>query len=269
MENSSLPMRKASDQWWGSLNIPQEKWCFWEISLLKFYVFKALNEWHFAWIREGDPLDTTLRSDFSGTQLPDLENTEQSRYVFTHTKGGFNLGLALADRSIVARPDVSVSIPPGHKVILYMSSGIWLQPNVDGLVLLDLPIYRPSDTWFGPNTRTGELCYFSLTRARTSATESLVYPHRAITPITIINDGSELLKIDRIRVPMQYLSLHLNKRGEFVTDSVIFRLGPDADEARLEFTDEENKSTRFTQIATPREERSDGLLTQTLARLFG
>lgn len=261
-------MSKSISQWWGEFEIPKDAWCSWQISLLHLYINRKANEWHIAWRRDEDPLSTELSCQLKDSEAPDLDITESARFIISGTHLGFSLELALADRPVVARPDVPVSVPPGERATLFVSSGIWIQPTVSGSPLLDIPIYRPSDTWYGPNTREGELCYFSLTRARTIAQEATVYPHRATTPITVINRSDEILRIERIRVPMPLLGLYLDKGGNFVTNSTTLTLNPDAEETRMQVEDINKQNGDYQQVAPPRKVAKNGDLIETIASLF-
>jgi len=98
---------------------------------------------------------------------------------------------------------------------------------------MDMPVYRPSDTWFGENTRVGEMCYFSRTRAHTNATETINAPHKVVTPITVINRSTESVKIERIRVPVINLGLYTNSNGEFVTNSLSMVLRENSKETTI------------------------------------
>jgi len=113
----------------------------------------------------------------------------------------------LADRTVVARLNQAVLLPPGETVVLYVGSPLWLQFRWREHMLLDLPLARLSDTWFGPNTRSGELCYASETHARLNLNDVGPRPYKAFTQVEIKNLAEDMLKLERINIPVPNLSL--------------------------------------------------------------
>ncbi|MET0378162.1 MAG: hypothetical protein ABW049_04145 [Spongiibacteraceae bacterium] len=118
----------------------------------------------------------------------------------------------LADRAVVSRPLVSTELPPHHSTTLLISTPLWVRLRSGASQLAELPTTRLSDTWFGPNTRHGELCYAAQTRARLRLENAPESPFRALTPVTITNSGDDNLKLDRINVPVTHLSLYCDEQ---------------------------------------------------------
>src|SRR5690625_5517561 len=73
---------------------------------------------------------------------------------------------------------------------------------------MEIPTKILSDTWFGPNTQMGTLCYASKTYTRSSRQEVTPRPHRAVTPVTVRNQSEELLSIDKLSIPVPHLALY-------------------------------------------------------------
>lgn len=113
----------------------------------------------------------------------------------------------LADRPVVARPLVPTELLPKERATLLVSTVLWARVAVGEQTLAELPAARLSDTWFGANTRHGELCYASQTRARLRLDNVHDNAFRAVTPVTISNDGEDNLKLERINVPVPHLTL--------------------------------------------------------------
>jgi hypothetical protein len=116
---------------------------------------------------------------------------------------------ALADRAVVIRPDKPLYVPAGEEVTLYISTPLWMCIEVGepAHLLQEIPSYRSSDTWFGASTLDGELCYASRTTARLLLEDVPPRFHRALTPILIHNEAEDALLLERIRLPVQHLSL--------------------------------------------------------------
>jgi hypothetical protein len=75
----------------------------------------------------------------------------------------------LADRSVVIKPVDPIYIPAGQRGTLYISTPLWISGFVEGQKepLFDIPVILPKDTWFGPDHRTGEMCYATSVDGRT------------------------------------------------------------------------------------------------------
>ena len=117
---------------------------------------------------------------------------------------------ATADRNVVVRPAQRIQIPHGESVDLFIGTPIWisaLAPDEDHK-LFDLPVEILSDTWFGTNTRHGEICYANQTQARLYLEKLSQRPERLVTPINIANNGGDLLTIERLNLPIPYLSIY-------------------------------------------------------------
>lgn len=259
----------AFQKWWGEFEIPENRWSRWRISSLVLFVRRACNEWHFAWSRGDDPLERTSEHELLASVEPDLQTATQSRHVLTGTDNLLSLAVMLADRAVIARPEVPLFVPPKEHAVLYVSTTLWLQPLIGEHAAFELPIQRLSDTWFGPDTRNGEVCYASLTRARTTEAEPHLYPHRAVTPVDVINRGEDALPIDRIRVPVTMLSLYVTEAGYFLTDPIALRRESEG-EAVLEIGEPADQTDgSLTRLAEPREQPGTGTIVQAFSKLFG
>jgi hypothetical protein len=87
--------------------------------------------------------------------------------------------------------------------------------------LLDVPTYQPSDTWFGPSPRQGELCYASRTRARLRPGAEASWTARAHTELVIQNAGDDGLLVERVSVPMPRLSLYAGPGARLWTERLL------------------------------------------------
>ncbi len=93
-----------------------------------------------------------------------------------------------------------------------------------GVLVRDVPIVRPSDTWFGPMIGEGELCYAARTSCRLDPSRIQVRPFRATTAVTLRNEMETNLTIDRLKLPVQELALYAAEDGRLWTqDAVLTR----------------------------------------------
>ncbi len=267
------PMKKADRPgWWGEFETEPGRWSRWLIGPMEFLARAIDNEWRFAWKSEGDLLSERVRHEKS---LGDESvNSDHHCRRFTLENPGIKLRIMprLADRPVIVRPETPLFLPPGQRATLYVSTGVWLVATpayTDAPELMEIPLFRSTDTWFGHNTMEGELCYASLTNARTEVGLLAQVPHRAFTPIDIANSGQDSLAIEALRVPVTMLSLYSGKRGLLWTDKISFEREAGESAASLRISDhEELSSESATRLSAPRITEQTGIV-HTFSRMFG
>ncbi|MDZ7827572.1 MAG: hypothetical protein U5R48_17990 [Gammaproteobacteria bacterium] len=127
----------------------------------------------------------------------------------------------LPDRPVVARPREPFAIAPGQRATLFVGVPLWLElVTGDDAHLVAHPSARLADTWFGPSTRSGELCYASLTNCRTSLEEMIRSSWRAVTPLVLENQGAEVWSLDRVALPVPLLPLFRAADGRYWTSEL-------------------------------------------------
>ena len=129
---------------------------------------------------------------------------------------------ALADRPVVSKPEKPLYISSGESVVVYLSFPLWLrlEAGEPARLLKELPTLRLSDTWFGPSTREGGLCYASRNFGRLALDEPMRRPHRVLTAVQICNRASDPLCVERINVPLPHLSLYQDDAGVLWTEAL-------------------------------------------------
>lgn len=173
----------------------------------------------------------------------------------------------LADRPVVSRPQVPALLLPRERITLLVSTVMWIRIASDDRILLELPTTRLSDTWFGPNTLEGELCYAAQTRARLELLEA-ESPWRALTPVTIINRGDDNLNLERINLPVLNLALYGDGRQFWTSALTVGREGANAPAKVQIGAGPPQLSPTAQLIAPPRRPVRDGVLDKALSLLF-
>ena len=132
---------------------------------------------------------------------------------------------SLADRPVVARPETRFLLQPDERVVLYVTTPLWaaIAIGAPDRELLVLPTHRPTDTWFGPSTRVGELCYASRTQVRLRREDVTRRPTWALTAVALHNAASSPLLVERLKLPVPSLSLFSDSAGVLWTESVAVR----------------------------------------------
>lgn len=137
--------------------------------------------------------------------------------------GVLQAGSALADRPVVARPNQPLQLPSGEKVTLFVGIPLWFNLKRGEDILLDTPFALLSDTWFGPDTRNGEVCYACPTHARLSMEGVARSAFKAITPVEIHNEDGAPLLIDKVNLPIPNLSLYRDAQRHWTSQVTITR----------------------------------------------
>ncbi|MFV8752509.1 hypothetical protein ACNOYE_18335 [Nannocystaceae bacterium ST9] len=203
--------------WWGEFEFDAGVCRRWRIGPLTLWVTRLAKEWQVAFERTRE-LDATVDVD-EGEPPPG--KLERSRYLFEQ---GSKLGLIarVADRPVVARPEMPVIVPGGLSATLFVSTPVWvaLSAGEPRQRFLELPTWLPSSTWFGENNIEGALCYAERTRARHER-GSEVFRARVTTSVTVNNVEREPLRIDRIALPLPSMSVFRDEQGGLWTEHAV------------------------------------------------
>ncbi|HEX5340113.1 MAG TPA: hypothetical protein VFX47_04475 [Gammaproteobacteria bacterium] len=258
--------------WWGEFILPLQSMGRWHIGPLELWAQHLAGEWRLAW-HSGEELMQAATSVELGLPI-DRPNTDMQvcRFSFRDTDKPLRLVPALADRPVVVRPETPLFIPSGEEVTLFVSTTLWVTLYVGQHtpLLMEMPSLRPSDTWFGPDTRHGELCYASRTLAQLRMEDVVPRPHRAITPVQIRNHGHDTLLLERLSVPVPLLSLHKNKAGHLWTQSVLLERSRRDDNVRLQLGDARLPGDMtIQQVSAPRQLDDNSGVFRALSRFFG
>lgn len=226
---------KERTPWWGKFDIPEDKGGRWRIGPLHLWVQHGPKEWRIAYKRENDPLDQRLEWECPIEPEDPPEKAEVARFATERAGPNLLLVLALADRPVVARPETPFNLLAGDHITFFVSTPVWVRiqtgdPPAD---LMDIPVYRPSDTWFGASPVEGELCYASKTSARLSLENIPFRPFRAVTTVTLRNKGQDRLMLERISLPVPNLSLFRDAEGFLWTEGLNVDRGADGNLAHV------------------------------------
>lgn len=200
------------------------------------------------------------------------ECDETQRLVLHDQSDRLRLYPALADRPVIIRSASPLLLPAGEQVTLYVSSPIWVRLEVgeSSRLLLDIPAMRPSDTWFGPSTREGELCYAARTLGRLRLTDLPRRAHRAITPLVIRNQSDSDLAFEKVSLPAPHLSLFTTAEGFLWTQQVTMeRIDADEPETLRIGDGAASEAKGGTLLTRAREEPDERILKKAWSTLFG
>jgi hypothetical protein len=257
--------------WWGEYTFPINQTNCWEIGPLTMFVHRLEKEWNVSYKRNDGNGDTTSWQYHPDAALPS-NGFETKRYVFAGTDETLHITPLLADRSVVIRPETPLHVPAGQETTLFVSTPLWLQLKVHepAVKLLGIAITRPSDTWFGPSTMEGELCYASSTLGRLSLVDFPHLPHRAITPVIIRNNSDEMFQLEQLNLPVSYLSLYSSLEQCLWTESVTMVREPDISAASLQIGENApEQAVNAVLISEPRKKTESRSFISKISDLFG
>lgn len=198
---------------------------------------------------------------------PGLPEEFEERYVHARGRNRLVLEPVLADRAVVIRPYQPIFLLSGQEVTLYLSTPVWIRIRAgeSPVLLRELASVTLSDTWFGPSSREGEVCYAGKTRALQRLEDLPVRPHRAITPLKIRNDAPEPLPLEKVSLPVPMLSLYGTADASLWTQRVNLIREDASDQARIRVEPTPpDIGQKLELLARPRQESRSGVM-----RAFG
>jgi len=224
----------ADKAWWGEFTFSLEQQRCWRIGERAIILKRFENEWN-SWNLETDTESDEAIMVGDLAECTAIEEAKFGRYLQQNTSDTVQILPLLADRSVVARPDTPLTLLAGEKSRLYVSTPVWFSAKLlpKGESLLDLAFWRPSDSWFGPSTRVGQICYAKYTAARVQLNNIEQRPHRAITPITVVNNHDKSLTIERINVPVTLLHLYADEANQLWTTGISVHRDRQSDNVEL------------------------------------
>jgi hypothetical protein len=181
------------------------------------------NDHGFGVTREnsGDPADRSASFETLTTVPEPSATAVVERYATPNGGGKLSVVPVVPDRSVVTELERPLTISPGTEVTLYVGSPVWarlVEPS--GHVLAEFPAWPPKETWFGPNTRDGELCYATRTPGRLEFANTVTHAHRMTTAVCIANGRDEPLVVESVNLPVRRLSVYRTENGRLWTEAV-------------------------------------------------
>ncbi len=214
------PKHTANNAWWLPVELDIDSCRNVNIGSLSLYFKRQQQQWLLAYERANAVSDRELFSSSAMLCMP--EQLKAERYIFRQSTAAFCLTPVLLDRPVVVKTLQPVHIPPGEQTTLYISSPLSVRVSLQQpeYLLQEIAVIRLSDTWFGPSTQLGELCYADKTQARYNKEEVPLRPHRAITPVMIQNSSKQILSLSKISIPVPYLAVYSADDGNLWTDPI-------------------------------------------------
>ncbi|HUT62575.1 MAG TPA: hypothetical protein VMZ04_01335, partial [Anaerolineae bacterium] len=258
--------------WWGTFSVPGNQTGRWQIGPAILWIERMSNEWRIIHVSGDNVPDNYVEVSLP---VPPIEapvpGATVTRFGVTTTDETIILTPALADRAVVIHSETPFYVLPNQHISFYVSSPLWIriETGTPSVKMMDIPIIRPSDTWFGPSTMEGELCYASKSYGRLKLDDLQFRPHRAITVVLLRNQTEKSVLLKSLNLPVPKLSLYESEDGYLWTQPVVLEMKRDAESAELGLKLRPPKEAQKPKkICEPREQSSVNILTQALHRLI-
>lgn len=274
MHAETATPEEGTTTWFGDVRIEQGDAAWWRVGLLELRIVHRAREWRIGWWQSDEPdADAAVRAEHDVG--PETEDWPGDASVLRFATGDsaspmLRLSPRLADRPIVARPELPFSVMAGEETELYLGTPIWIEVGRPGATpLCEVPCRRLSDTWFGPSTISGELGYATATKARLRAENLPLGPQRALTRVRLVNRASNPLRLERISLPVPNLKLyHDAGSGAFWTQSVTVERDKDGETARVTMGRRPPGLEEAARVAEPRERHNTNVMERALSFLM-
>ncbi|RZU45176.1 hypothetical protein EV700_1989 [Fluviicoccus keumensis] len=252
--------------WWGEFDFEPDESRLWRLAGLDVRITRSDSEWVIETLRSSSQHEDVQDWELQAPSPTPLAGSSPSRYLFTRTTPRLRVLPSLADRSVVIKPVTPLYIPAGQSATLFVSTPVWLQIRHDAgtVPLLDLPVIRPSDTWFGPTPAQGRLCYSTKVFGRTDLGQLPVRPFRAMTPVAISNDSPETMQVERLCMPVPSLDIYSATDGRLWTPGLLVDRLPGSRQIRVRLDTRMHEAAGVVRLLSrAREHDAD-----TLSRMF-
>ena len=274
----STPKNKPKPStWWGSFTLDTDQAACWELGPSTIWLHRVAQEWRVAYHAVRANYDkttrTTLPASLSEMERFIGENEKQvkvSRFNFKKTDNQIIVQPLLADRSVIVEPETPFYVFPKEEITLYFASPAWVRIEVGSTrkALIEVPTLRPSDTWFGPSTIQGELCYALRSRAMLEFEPLAEFSYRIITPVRVRNRADDMLELDRFQVLIQHLSVFQASQTLW-TSSLTIEREKSGDMAAMQVGNGAPKEAgEATLLQPPRQNASTNLIFRAFGGLF-
>ncbi|MFU8831544.1 MAG: hypothetical protein ACNA7J_05235 [Wenzhouxiangella sp.] len=263
------PQQSKKTLWWTPRDVPVGHSLHGSMGALELSLGHDTDEW----LLDCAPVaEEEIRPGANLKVAKGLPEAVAERFVHAGQSDRVHLSPMLADRPVVIRPRQPIFLLSQQTVTLYLSTPIWLKIQVGepAVLLKEFPAQPLSDTWFGPSTREGELCYAGRTHARHNPSELPRRPHRAITPLTILNKASTPLPLEKFSLPVPMLALYGDVDGMLWTQAVTLTREGQTDLASVQIDSRPPDAAKgLTRLAPPRQEPGRSGLVRAFSLLFG
>ena len=256
--------------WWQDWSFQPGKGGQWSIGASVVEAFREPGEWLIT--HKSSAVDEWEAQPWAFRALDERPVEGQiERFVAGEDADQISLRPMLADRSVVARPRAPLHVLPGEQTRVYVASPVWVEliAGARQRSITQIAAVPMSDTWFGSTTLNGEVAYSLRTFARSRLSEVPHHHYRVVTPVVLRNESDEQLELDRMNLPIPYLSVFAAETHELWTERITLTRREDREMAELEAGHgAPREATGAKRLSIPRRRRPEGLLVRAFGSLL-
>jgi len=210
------------ETWYGSFALDEDSAGLWTVGPFTLWALRAASEWRLATRRESEASNEISAVEIPAPGEDPAANSELNRYGFSTSPAEISLLPLLGDRPVVFSAESPLLLPSQEEMTLYVSTPAWIEVTLGDppVTVMEQPLQRPTDTWFGPSTMRGELCYAVRTSARLRLERLPVRPHRVFSMVHIVNRAETHLSFARVKIPVPQMSVYGTADGRLWTEKV-------------------------------------------------
>jgi hypothetical protein len=153
-------MMGTNKQWWGEFEFALGETKCWRIDERLIAIRRILHEWTI-WNKETESELQTPIVVNKPKPKESFDNVDYRRYILGSTSEQIIIAPSLACRAMIATLNKPIVVLPGEEIKVFISTPLWMTILVPQrkVPVADILFWRPTDSWFGPSTMTGDLCY--------------------------------------------------------------------------------------------------------------
>ncbi|EKE85268.1 hypothetical protein [Idiomarina xiamenensis] len=128
---------------------------------------------------------------------------------------------------VVVKPTRGIAIPGNSRAQFYTAIPMSLQlfinpamPHSEPEPVYEMATEPLQQTWFGLNTREGEVCFASADYLRLSPELLDVAAHHVLMELRVVNKESRTLRIDKLNIPVMYLPIYQLSNQQYWSPTV-------------------------------------------------
>lgn len=222
---------------------------------LDLYIEKIDNEIRVLWMTSNDWMDSSFHYQFPFTGIQPDTLLSEKRFAYSKRAPSLIVAPCLGEKAFVVKPDTTFMVLPGEKAKIYLSTPMSIRlSDADSRQIIDeIPVLNRVKTWFGETPTSGHLCFFTRIHAALKEKNLPFRPHRAMTHLYVENSSKQPIPIEKLKIPVNYLTLYQDNRGLFVTSSLSIRIDDNEHIKDLKIFIPKASDNEYTVIQSPRE----------------
>lgn len=222
---------------------------------LDLYIEQITTELRVRSMTSNDWMDSSFHYQFPFTGMFPRNLLSEKRFAYSSKAPSLRVSPCLGEKPFVVKPDTTFMILPGERAKIYLSTPMNVRLyDVDSSQVIDeIPVLDRVQTWFGETPTSGQLCFFTRIHAALIEENLPFRPHRAMTQLFIENSTDQPLPIERLKIPVNYLTLYQESRGLFVSSSLSIRIDRNENLKDLKIFPPTDSNAALVTIQEPRD----------------